>query len=127
MELLNEANAKVLQPARLFRISGPARLPGDTYYLQQGVWAVPVEDDYLLGFVHMTIGEKNILLSGALDYESATRLSIEVGIPQYFHPVFVEPRHTITQGGKRAMALDAVLLRLYPDYDGQEPLTMEVL
>lgn len=132
MELLNEANAKVLAPARLFRFSGYARLPKEPF--EQTKWAVPVEDDYLLGFATIAeVREKDMRLIGALDYASAARLNIEVGMPMYFHPVFYEPERVRGYNPWDAnrpipkLALDSVLVRLYPDYDGQEPITMEVL
>jgi len=124
MDLINEGAAKVIDPARLFRITGVIAWPDPAWKLPLVIttWAIPVEDDgRLLGFAHVVEDDLHpaepLRIAGTLDYATAVRLDIQVGRPVYLDPVWYS--------GLDGVSLDSLLVSDRPTYEGQPPINQE--
>ncbi len=118
MGFINEAAAKVLPPARLFRIYGAVRKPDchdGLYTVDYKNWVTPMRDgSNLIGFARAFERENFLDVHATIDYESAVRLDIEVGKKSYFHPSWWYPFRSADVPGPYMIHLAHIELKPWP-------------
>ncbi len=112
-------------PAKLFRCQGKVQLPPGKWNVVTTLLVPIKEGSRLLGFARTELSEPGFLgLHLVFDYESITRLDLQIGKAVFPFPVWMIDEEV---DGAHTVRLMELLMSNTPAYPGQTQLSGEIL